>query len=179
MAEAEMKKGFPAAAAKNLRLMAFDVDGVLTDGRIFLTEAGEEMKAFSSLDGHGLKCLQRAGVELAIITGRASGATRARARGLGIRHVFEGVSDKEQAMQALLDELALPWEAAGYMGDDLPDLPVLLRVGFSAAPANAHPRAKAAALYVTEGKGGEGAAREACDAILDARGGAGAWERLA
>ncbi|MDR0997006.1 MAG: HAD hydrolase family protein [Zoogloeaceae bacterium] len=173
-----MRADFSVLCPK-LRLMAFDVDGVLTDGRLFFTESGEEIKAFSSLDGHGLKCLQTAGVELAIITGRACGATRARMKGLGIRHLFEGIADKVAAMQTLLNDLSISWAEAGYMGDDLPDLPVLQRVGFAAAPANAHGRVREAVCYVSQAKGGEGAAREVCDTILFYRGQPVAGEHLA
>ncbi|MDR0674035.1 MAG: HAD hydrolase family protein [Zoogloeaceae bacterium] len=155
--------------AARIKLMAFDVDGVMTDGRLYYTDAGQEIKAFNTLDGQGLRFLQQAGIDLAIITGRVSGAVTARARELGIFHLFQGVSDKLAAMSALLSRLNLPWANAGYMGDDAIDLPALRAVGFAAAPVNAHRRVLAEAGFVTVAKGGEGAVREVCDFILAAR----------
>lgn len=156
--------------AVRLKLMAFDVDGVLTDGKLYFTEDGREFKAFCTLDGHGLKMLQQAGVTLAIITGRQSGAVATRAANLGIEHVFQGVADKGACMQALLDALQLPWYAAGYMGDDAIDLPVMLGCGLALAPANAHAAVRQRAHWVSQAPGGAGAVREACDFILAARG---------
>ncbi|MDR2625672.1 MAG: phenylphosphate carboxylase subunit delta [Zoogloeaceae bacterium] len=161
------------ARAARIKLMAFDIDGVMTDGRLYYTEDGKEIKAFCTLDGQGLRLLQQAGIEQAIITGRVSGAVAARARDLEIPHLFQGVADKHACMRALLEQLRLSWESAGYMGDDLIDLPVLRAVGFAAAPANAHARVlaeTAEAGFVTTAKGGEGAVREVCDFILAAQG---------
>jgi 3-deoxy-D-manno-octulosonate 8-phosphate phosphatase (KDO 8-P phosphatase) len=162
------------ARAAHIRLMAFDIDGVMTDGRLYYTDAGQEIKAFNVQDGQGLRFLQQAGIELAIITGRVSGAVTARARDLEIRHMFQGIADKYACMSALLSQLNLPWANAGYMGDDAIDLPVLRAAGFAVAPANAHMRvlqALKAAGFITAARGGEGAVREVCDFILAAQGG--------
>lgn len=150
--------------------MAFDIDGVMTDGRLYYTEDGQEIKAFNALDGQGLRLLQQAGIDLAIITGRVSGAVAARARDLEIPHLFQGVAGKYACMDALLSRLRLSWANAGYMGDDIIDLPVLRAAGFAAAPANAHARVLADAGFVTTARGGEGAVREVCDFILAAQG---------
>ncbi|MDR1349565.1 MAG: phenylphosphate carboxylase subunit delta [Zoogloeaceae bacterium] len=157
--------------AARIKLMAFDIDGVMTDGRLYYTDAGQEIKAFNVQDGQGLRALQQAGIELAVITGRTSGAVAARARDLDIRHLFQGVADKHACMGALLARLRFSWENMGYMGDDVIDLPVLRAAGFAAAPANAHSRALAEAGYIAATRGGEGAVREVCDFILAARGG--------
>ena len=157
-------------AASSLKLMAFDVDGVLSDGRLYYGEDGQEWKAFNTLDGQGLRFLQQAGIELAIITGRTSGAVAARAANLEIRHLFQGVADKRACLSSLLDQLKLSPLEAGYMGDDVVDLPVMLFSAFSAAPANAHPQVRENALFVTQARGGEGAVREVCDLILSAQG---------
>jgi len=156
--------------AARLKLMAFDVDGVLTDGRLYYGEDGQEWKAFNTLDGQGLRFLQQAGIELAIITGRTSGAVAARAANLGITHLFQGIADKRACLAALLDRLKLSPEVAGYMGDDVVDLPVMRLCAFSAAPANAHPLVRERALFVTEARGGEGSVRELSDFILTAQG---------
>ncbi|MCL2022026.1 MAG: HAD hydrolase family protein [Betaproteobacteria bacterium] len=157
-------------AAARLKLMAFDVDGVLTDGRLYYGEDGQECKAFNTLDGQGLRFLQQAGIELAIITGRTSGAVAARAANLEIRHLFQGVADKRACLVALLDHLKLSAAEAGYMGDDVVDLPVMRLCAFAAAPANAHPLVKKHAMFVARARGGEGAAREVSDLILTAQG---------
>lgn len=157
------------ARAARLKLMAFDIDGVMTDGSLYFTEDGREFKAFNTLDGHGLKMLQKAGVELAIITGRTSGAVSARAANLGIRHLYQGVDNKLQCLGQLLAKLQLPWQAAGYMGDDVVDLPVMQACGFSAAPASSHAAVKARAAFVSEAGGGRGAVREVCELILAAQ----------
>jgi 3-deoxy-D-manno-octulosonate 8-phosphate phosphatase (KDO 8-P phosphatase) len=160
----------PEQRAAVLCLMVFDVDGVMTDGRLYYAEGDQEYKAFHTLDGKGLKMLQEAGLTLAIITGRRSGIVRRRAEELGITYLFEGVEDKRACLFALLEDLRLPASAAGYMGDDLIDLPAMLACGFSAAPANAHPLVRAQAGHVSAAKGGEGAVREICDFILAAQG---------
>jgi 3-deoxy-D-manno-octulosonate 8-phosphate phosphatase (KDO 8-P phosphatase) len=160
----------PQERAAPLRLMAFDVDGVMTDGRLYFGEGGQEYKAFHTLDGKGLKMLQAAGVTLAIITGRESGVVRRRADELGIARLFQGVEDKRACLARLLDELQIPWSAAGFMGDDLIDLPAMRACGFAAAPANAHPLVRAHAALVSSARGGEGAVREICDFILTAQG---------
>lgn len=158
------------APGSQLRLMAFDVDGVLTDGRLYFTESGSELKAFNTLDGHGLKLLREGGIELAIITGRRSGCVEHRARNLGIGLLYQGVEDKRAVMAQLLAERQIPFAQAGYMGDDVVDLPVMLACGFRAAPANAHPLVKTHAHYVAGARGGEGAAREVCEHLLATQG---------
>lgn len=156
--------------ARQLRLMAFDVDGVLTNGDLYFTPAGDEIKVFSSLDGHGLKMLQEAGIEVAIITGRQSGMVERRVENLGIRHLYQGVKDKRSVMVKLCAELGIEPHQAGYMGDDVVDLPILLACGFSATVADGHDFVKNHVLAVASKGGGRGAVREICDFILDAQG---------
>lgn len=156
--------------ARRLRLMVFDVDGVLTDGRLWYGPLGEELKAFHAGDGHGLKLLAQCGVTAALLTGRRSKALTARAAELGLRHVLQGVEEKRPAFDQLLAELGLEPDAAGYMGDDLPDLPVLKRCGFACAPPGAHALALRRAHYVADAPAGGGAAREVCEYVLGAQG---------
>lgn len=158
------------ARARHIKLMAFDVDGVLTDGTLYFTSLGDEMKAFSSLDGHGIKMLKQAGIEVAIISGRSSAALENRARNLGIARLHQGIEDKRGTMTRLLDELGLSSEQAGYMGDDVVDLPILRLCGFSATVADGHPFVKQHVDYVAQKGGGRGAVREVCDFILSAQG---------
>jgi 3-deoxy-D-manno-octulosonate 8-phosphate phosphatase (KDO 8-P phosphatase) len=155
--------------ASRLKLMVFDVDGVFTDGSLFFTAEGDAMKSFNSLDGHGVKMLQSAGVQTAIITGRKSGIVAARAKELGITHLYQGVEDKTVALAELLDATAISAGECGYMGDDWPDLAVMRRCGFAAAPANAHPEVIQRVHWVAQARGGQGAVREVCDAILRAQ----------
>ncbi len=159
-----------SARAARLRLMAFDVDGVLTDGSLFYTDEGVEIKAFNTLDGHGLRLLQQAGITVAIITGRRARCVELRAQNLGIRHLFQGVDNKLEIMNSLLSELDLTAESAGYMGDDVVDLPVMSACGFSATPGDGHPLVQRHASLTTLRGGGRGAVREACEFILDAQG---------
>ncbi len=156
--------------AQGIRWAIFDVDGVLTDGRLYIGERGEEFKAFSTLDGHGLKLLARHGIVPAVITGRDSPAVRRRIADLGIAHAVYGASDKLAAAHALMPQLGLGWETLAAMGDDWPDLPLLTRAAFACAPANAHIEVKAVAHHVTNASGGFGAARECCDLLLMAAG---------
>jgi len=156
--------------AQNTRVVFFDVDGVLTDGGLYFSEAGESIKRFNTLDGHGLKLLQRAGITPAVITGRDSQALRLRLAALGIKHVFYGTEDKRPAAQAILTALGLDWSQAAAMGDDWPDLPMMMCSAFACAPANAHAEVLAAAHHVTRLRGGEGAVRELCDLLLVASG---------
>jgi 3-deoxy-D-manno-octulosonate 8-phosphate phosphatase (KDO 8-P phosphatase) len=156
--------------ARNVKLMAFDVDGVLTDGTLYFTAQGDEMKAFNSLDGHGLKMLADAGVMLAIITGRSSRAVQLRAQNLGIEMLLQGVQDKRGAMQELLEKLDLGFADAGYMGDDVVDLPLLSACGFSATVPNGHELLKSRVDYVARAAAGHGAVREVCELILSAQG---------
>ena len=153
-----------------LKAAIFDVDGVLTDGRIYIGEQGEVFKAFSTLDGHGLKLLDQGGITPIIITGRDSPAVRRRVADLGLRHAVYGAKDKLAVAQPLLDQLGLEWAQVAAMGDDWPDLPLLTRAGFACAPAQAHAEVKAVAHYVTTAAGGHGAARECCDLMLQACG---------
>ena len=148
----------------------FDVDGVLTDGRIYLSERGEEFKAFSTLDGHGLKLLAQGGITPVVITGRDSPAVRRRVADLGITHAVFGAGDKLAAALPVLTQLGLAWDRVAAMGDDWPDLPLMTRAAFACAPANAHVEVKAVAHHVTTAFGGHGAARECCDLLLTASG---------
>ena len=156
--------------AQGIRWAIFDVDGVLTDGRIYVSERGEEFKAFSTLDGHGLKLLAQAGITPAVITGRDSPAVRRRVADLGIAHAVYGAGDKLAAAAQLMTQLGLSWDTLAAMGDDWPDLPLLTRATFACAPPNAHPEVKAVAHHVTQARGGFGAARECCDLLLLAAG---------
>jgi 3-deoxy-D-manno-octulosonate 8-phosphate phosphatase (KDO 8-P phosphatase) len=156
--------------AQNVRVAFFDVDGVLTDGGLLFTETGETIKRFCTLDGHGLKMLQKAGITPAVITGRDSAPLRTRLQALGIVHVRYGTEDKAPAAQDILNALGLDWSQAAHMGDDWPDLPVMTRAAFACAPRNAHDEVKAIAHLVTQREGGHGAAREFCDVLLIASG---------
>jgi 3-deoxy-D-manno-octulosonate 8-phosphate phosphatase (KDO 8-P phosphatase) len=157
-------------AAQGVRIAFFDVDGVLTDGGVYLSDQGESLKRFNILDGLGLKLLQRAGIMPVVITGRDSTPLRARLESLGVAHAHYGIEDKASAAEKTLEQLELEWSQAAAMGDDWPDLPVLRRSAFACAPANAHAEVKACAQYVTQARGGEGAAREFCDLLLVASG---------
>lgn len=156
--------------AARIKLMAFDIDGVMTDGGLHYTDDGREMKTFNVQDGFGLKLMQRAGIQLAIVTGRTSGVVAARAADLGIEHVFQGVGDKQAVVAGLLAELGLSWPEAAFMGDDLIDLPAMLRCGLAVAPANAHDLVRERAHAVTDARGGRGAVREAAEFVLAAQG---------
>ena len=157
-------------AAQGVRAAIFDVDGVMTDGGILLSDEGETLKRFHILDGLGLKLLQRGGITPIVITGRDSKPLRRRLDALGVTHVHYGTEDKRPAAEKTLAALGIAWAQAAAIGDDWPDLPVLRRCGFAAAPANAHAEVRAAARYVTQARGGEGAAREFCDLLLVASG---------
>ena len=156
--------------AQNASVAFFDVDGVLTDGGLYVSEQGEMLKRFNTLDGQGIKLLQKAGITPVVITGRDSPALRARLAALGIVHSHFGIEDKRPAAESALKTLALDWSQAAAMGDDWPDLPVMRRAAISCAPANAHIEVKALAHYVTEARGGHGAARSFCDLLLVASG---------
>ena len=157
-------------AAQGIRAAILDVDGVLTDGGILFSEDGETLKRFHILDGLGLKLLQRGGITPIVITGRDSKPLRKRLEALGVTHVHYGTEDKRPAAEQTLAALGIPWSQAAAMGDDWPDLPVLRRCAFAAAPANAHIEVRNAARYVTQARGGHGAAREFCDLLLVASG---------
>ena len=169
--------------AQPVRVAFFDVDGVLTDGGLYFSEraavsaladaaasASETIKRFHTLDGHGLKMLQRAGITPVVISGRDSPALRARVQALGISHAHFGTEDKVPAAEKTLQALGLDWPQAAAMGDDWPDLPVMRRAAISGAPANAHVEVRALADHVTEACGGHGAARQWCDILLVASG---------
>lgn len=156
--------------AQDVRVAFFDVDGVLTDGGLYFTESGETLKRFNTLDGHGLKLLQKAGITPAVITGRDSAPLRLRLKALGVVHAIFGTEDKQPAAEQILAQLGLDWSQAAAMGDDWPDLPVMRRCAFACAPANAHLEVRQMAHHVTAARGGEGAAREFCDLLLVASG---------
>ena len=155
---------------EGIRLVIFDVDGVLTDGRLYYAAEGETLKAFHVLDGLGLVLLKKAGFQLAVITGRDSPALRCRLADLGIEQTFYGVKDKAKVAKELLEKLGLSWKHVAVMGDDWPDIPLFKQAAFSVAPASAHAEAKAAAHYITQQQGGQGAVREFCDVLLMAGG---------
>ncbi len=160
--------------AARVRLAIFDVDGVLTDGSLFLGDDGQEYKAFHSRDGHGMVMLQGSGVHLAVISGRSSEVVRIRMEGLGITQVYQGQRDKLPAYEELKRCLGLSDEAIAYVGDDIVDLPVLRRVGLAVAVADAHPLVRQHAHWSTTAPGGRGAAREVCELIMEAQGTLGA-----
>lgn len=159
-----------SSRAKLIRLMAFDVDGVMTDGGLYLSDSGEEFKRFNSLDGHGMKMLRASGVEVAIITGRASHCVAARAENLGIAYVFQGVENKLETMIDLLNKLKLSRDAAAYMGDDVVDLSVMRHVGLAISVPESPQLVREHSSYVTQRGGGHGAVREACELIMSAQG---------
>ena len=156
--------------ARRIKLMIFDVDGVLTDGRLWYTAEGKELKSFHAFDGHGMKMLADAGVRCAILSGRKSSAVAARARELGIDIVRQGVAGKREEFARMVKKLRLDASAAGYMGDDLVDIPVLRRCGFACAPREAPEPVRQCAHYVCSAAAGGGAVRELCEFILRAQG---------
>ena len=158
------------AKASGIRVLLLDVDGVLTDGGLYFGAEGELFKRFNTLDGHGLKMLQRAGITPAVVTGRGSAALRARLAALGIVHARYDIDDKAPAAEAILADLGLHWSQAAVMGDDWPDLPMMLRAALACAPANAHPEVRSRTHLVTRLGGGAGAVREVCDLLLQANG---------
>ncbi|MSQ19447.1 MAG: HAD family hydrolase [Betaproteobacteria bacterium] len=155
---------------RRVRLMSFDVDGVMTDGTLYFLDSGEEMKAFNVLDGHGIKMLQEAGVRTAIFTARQSPAVERRAKNLGIEFLHQGVENKRVALEQLIASLGLEYADCGYIGDDVIDLPVLRRVGFAASVPNGAAIVQSHVHYVTKASGGRGAVREVCERILAAQG---------
>ena len=156
--------------AANVRLVIFDVDGVLTDGSLYIGDDGQEYKAFHSKDGHGMVMLQQSGVEIAIITGRSSEVVRIRMASLGIQRVYQGKREKLPAYEELKQITGFDDEQIAYVGDDVVDLPVMTRVGFAVAVQDAHTLTKQHAHWVTPSNGGRGAAREVCELIMDAQG---------
>jgi 3-deoxy-D-manno-octulosonate 8-phosphate phosphatase (KDO 8-P phosphatase) len=158
------------AAARRIKLLSFDVDGVLTDGRIIYADDGREIKAFNVQDGSAIKMLAAEGIEIAILTGRDSPMVARRAGELGIRHLEQGLEDKGPAFQALCDRLGISLNETAHVGDDLADLVLFDLAGFSISVPNGHPAVKARADHVTETAGGEGVARELAELVLRARG---------
>jgi 3-deoxy-D-manno-octulosonate 8-phosphate phosphatase (KDO 8-P phosphatase) len=155
---------------QKVRWLVLDVDGVLTDGKLYFDNNGNELKTFNTLDGHGIKMLQNSGVRVAIITGRRSSVVERRAHDLGITKLIQGREDKFTALQELLADEPCRLEDIAYIGDDYPDLLVMTRVGCPIAPPNAAPPVRERALWITRTRGGEGAVREACDRIMQAQG---------
>jgi len=158
------------AKASGIRVLLLDVDGVLTDGGLYVGAEGETLKRFHTLDGHGLKMLQRAGITPAVVTGRGSAALRSRLAALGIVHARYDIEDKAPAAEQILAQLGLGWGQAAVIGDDWPDLPMMLRAALACAPSNAHPEVLSRAEIVTRLGGGAGAVREVCDLLLTASG---------
>ena len=156
--------------ARRIRLMIFDVDGVLTDGTLWYGPAGEEWKAFHAFDGHGLKMLAGSGVACALLSGRRSAAVATRAAELGIRDVLQGIEDKLASYSKLMEAHRVSPQEAGFMGDELVDLPVLTRCGFACAPGEAPEAVRSRVHYVASAPAGRGAVREVCELILRAQG---------
>ena len=156
-----------------IRLVVFDVDGVLTDGSLYLGDDGQEYKAFNSKDGLGMKLLQSTGVEIGVITARTSQVVALRMESLGIRHLYQGRQDKLPAFRELLDRLGLAPEQAAYVGDDLLDLPIMARVGLAVTVQDAHHEVVRRAHWQTRARGGRGAAREVCELLMQAQ---GSWQ---
>lgn len=154
--------------AKKIKVIIFDVDGVLTDGKIYFFHTGEQMVSFHAHDGLGIKLLQECGITVAVISGRNTLAVQHRLRELTIQHTFLGQHDKLKALNELLMEIDCPLDEIAYVGDDLPDIAVMQTIGFPIAVANAVEKVRQAALYCTQKKGGEGAVREVCDLIYSA-----------
>jgi 3-deoxy-D-manno-octulosonate 8-phosphate phosphatase (KDO 8-P phosphatase) len=163
------------AKAEKIKLIIFDVDGVLTDGSLFYGDDGQEYKAFQSRDGHGMKMLQKSGVDIAFITGRTSEVVKHRAKNLGIDHVYQGQLQKLPAFKTLLEQLKISPEEVAYVGDDVVDLPVMIRVGLAITVSDGHDLAKKHAHWITQNRGGHGAAREICEFIMQSQ---GTWDSL-
>jgi len=170
MNEAAIQEHDLRERARGVRMIVFDVDGVLTDGSLFYGDDGQEYKAFNSRDGHGIKMLRASGVESAIITGRTSQVVQFRARNLGIVHLFQGADDKLEAFAKLLAGVHLAAGQIAYLGDDVVDLPVLRRCGLAICVPDAPEAVRARSHYVTRTAAGRGAAREACELIMRAQG---------
>lgn len=156
--------------AANVTLVIFDVDGVLTDGTLFLGDDGQEYKAFSTRDGHGIKMLQRTGVKVGVITGRTSKLVEQRAAELEIKHVYQGCQEKLSAFEQLLNKVKTKPSRTAFVGDDIVDLPIILRAGFAVAVNDAHELVKRHAHWVTPSAGGQGAVRELCEMIMYVQG---------
>lgn len=161
---------------RHIKILFMDVDGVMTDGRIIMTDAGHEIKNFNVRDGHGIKMIHRYGIEVVLLTGRRSEVVKYRARDLGIKHVYQKTFNKKEVFTKILQKMEITAAAAAFIGDDLIDIPVLRAAGFSAAVADALPEVLKSVDYVTKNKGGCGAVREICDLILQAQ---GKWPEIA
>ena len=170
MDKAEKRMQEVLEKAKNIKLVIFDVDGVLTDGSLFYGDDGQEYKAFNSLDGHGMKMLQESGVLVGIITGRTSDVVKHRMKNLNVKHIYQGKLDKLPAYEELIEKLSLQPAQVAYAGDDVVDLPIMIRVGLAITVPGAHELAKRHAHWVTTHKAGAGAAREICELIMKAQG---------
>lgn len=158
------------AKAKKIKLLILDVDGVLTDGKLFFDNQGHEYKSFHAQDGHGIKLLRQTGVDVAVISGRKSNSVALRMKALGIEHVYQGCEDKRAAFAGIIESLAITAEQAAHVGDDLLDLPIMARVGLSIAVNDANFAVKQRADWCTFRRGGQGAVREVCDLIMQAQG---------
>ncbi len=167
--------GKPKANLEDIQLLVLDVDGVLTDGTLTVNPDGSESKPFSTLDGHGIRLWQRAGLKVAFLSGRTSEPTRCRAEQLDVDYVLQDCHNKLDSLRKLLEQLKLSADRAAYIGDDLPDLPVIRHVGFGVAVANAVDEVKRGADYVTTRRGGSGAVREVIEYILK---NTGRWQKL-
>jgi 3-deoxy-D-manno-octulosonate 8-phosphate phosphatase (KDO 8-P phosphatase) len=170
-----MKKNIKEKLCK-IKLLILDVDGVMTDGKIIMDDEGRELKSFNVRDGHGIKILQRYGVGVAILTGRKSKVVEYRAKDLEIKDVYQGALNKKEVFEKILKKRKLSADETAYVGDDIVDIPVLKRVGFSVAVADALDVVKEAVNYVTKNRGGHGAVREICEMILQAQ---GKWTEVA
>ncbi len=160
----------PRKKPESIQFVGFDIDGVFTDGRIYLTDDGLESKAFHIQDGYGIRQLLRSGIEVAVISGRRSAAVETRMAELDVEHVFLGVDDKVDAFESLIGKLGIEPAHCAFVGDDMPDIPLLERVGFPIAVANAVAAVREACAYTTAASGGNGAVREVCELILATRG---------
>lgn len=156
--------------AREIKLLVLDVDGVLTDGRIIVSDSGDEVKHFNVRDGHGIKMIMRYGIEVLFLTGRISKVVNHRAKELGITEIYQGIFDKAKACDEILQKKSLQFEEIAYMGDDIVDIPVLQRVGFSVTVSDASEYVKNFVDYITTKEGGKGAVREVCEIILQAKG---------
>ncbi|AOS98774.1 3-deoxy-D-manno-octulosonate 8-phosphate phosphatase KdsC [Microbulbifer aggregans] len=168
--EAQKQQAHIDQKLAQVRHLVLDVDGVLTDGRLYFDNSGNELKTFSTLDGHGIKMLQKSGVQVAIITGRRSSVVERRAHDLGVHKLIQGREDKFTALRELFGDDGYRLEDIAYVGDDYPDLLVMNRVGCPISVPNAAPPVRERAIWVTEARGGEGAVREVCDRIMKAQG---------
>ena len=171
----DLKSNKLIVKARKIRMLLLDVDGVLTDGKIYLGDDGREMKIFDLHDGHGIKLLHRAGIQVGIISGRSSASVDIRAKQLAIQEIHQGVVDKIKVYEEILHRYRLKDEEVAYMGDDLVDLPLLRRVGLSVVVANAHDAVKSNVDWITKRGGGGGAVREVVDYLLKAQ---GKWSKL-